>query len=67
MKLFPSSARASVVPETAEDSGEDISESGREGFTSAERITWTWGPYMERVGILMDVGGFRFTVACPDD
>jgi hypothetical protein len=41
-KLLAISARASVVPETADDSGEEICEVGREG--SLERDGCVFGP-----------------------
>ena len=40
-KLLPINARASVWPETAEDSTEEFPGKGRGSFASGERTIWT--------------------------
>lgn len=52
--VLASSARASVVPEIADDSGDEICEVGREG--SVERTSCTFGPCRAAFGILIGVG-----------
>jgi hypothetical protein len=58
------SARARVVPEMADDSGDETWEVGRDG--SAERTNCTFGPCKAGFGILMGVGAAFFKYASVD-
>lgn len=53
-KVFARRARARVVPDIAEDSGDEIWEVGREA--SLERTNCTFGPCKAAFGILIGVG-----------